>query len=55
MKRFVPWIILAVAAASIAANWLPRKATGDDFDFSRFGRDPRARRRPGQTTGHRRA
>ena len=40
MKRFVPWIVLAVAAASIAANWLPRKATGDNFDFSRFAEIP---------------
>ncbi len=40
MKRFLPWIILAVAAASIAANWLPRKAAKDDFDFSRFGEIP---------------
>src|SRR4029453_894655 len=40
MKRFIPWIILAVAAASIAANWLPRKAAGDDFDSSRFGEIP---------------
>jgi len=40
MKRFLPWIILAVAAACIAANWLPRKAAKDDFDFSRFGEKP---------------
>jgi ABC-type transport system involved in cytochrome c biogenesis permease subunit len=40
MKRFLPWIILAVAAASIAANWLPRKAAKDDFDFSTFGEIP---------------
>ena len=40
MKRFVPWIVLAVAAASIAANWLPRKATGDNFDFSRLAEIP---------------
>ena len=38
MKRFLPWIILAIAAASIAANWLPHKTTRDDFDFSRFGK-----------------
>src|SRR5258707_5201168 len=36
MKRFLPWIILAVAAACIAANWLPPKTATDDFDFSRF-------------------
>src|SRR5437762_14069769 len=40
MKRFLPWIILAVAAACIAANWLPPKTSKDDFDFSRFGEIP---------------
>jgi ABC-type transport system involved in cytochrome c biogenesis permease subunit len=40
MKRFLPWIILAVAAACIAANWLPLKTANDDFDFSRFGEIP---------------
>ena len=40
MKRFLPWIILAVAAACIAANWLPPKTAKDDFDFSRFGEVP---------------
>ena len=49
MKRFLPWIILAVAAASIAPNWLPPKTAKDDFDFSRFGEIPGARRRPDQT------
>jgi ABC-type transport system involved in cytochrome c biogenesis permease subunit len=40
MKRFRPWIILAVAAALIAPNWLPPKTAKDDFDFSRFGEIP---------------
>ena len=40
MKRFLPWIILALVAASIAANWLPPKAAENAFDFSRFGRIP---------------
>src|SRR6266496_6283266 len=40
MKRFLPWIILAVAAACIAANWLPPKTAKDDFDLSRFGEIP---------------
>jgi len=40
MKRFLPWIILAVAAACIAANWLPPQTPKDDFDFSRFGEIP---------------
>jgi ABC-type transport system involved in cytochrome c biogenesis permease subunit len=40
MKRFLPWIILAVAAACIAANWLPSKTSKDDFDFGNFGQIP---------------
>jgi ABC-type transport system involved in cytochrome c biogenesis permease subunit len=40
MRRFLPWIILAVAAACIAANWLPPKTAKDDFDFNRFGEIP---------------
>ena len=40
MKRFLPWIILAVAAVCIAPNWLPSKTAKDDFDFSRFGEIP---------------
>jgi ABC-type transport system involved in cytochrome c biogenesis permease subunit len=40
MKRFLPWIIFAVAMALIAGNWLPRKAANDDFDPSRLGEVP---------------
>jgi len=40
MKRFLPWIILSVAVACIAANWLPPKTAQDDFDLSRFGEIP---------------
>lgn len=40
MKRFVPWIILAVAAALIVPNWLPSKTATGDFDFSGFGKIP---------------
>jgi ABC-type transport system involved in cytochrome c biogenesis permease subunit len=40
MKRFLPWMILALAAASIAGNWLPRKPANEDFDFGRFGELP---------------
>jgi hypothetical protein len=40
MKRFLPWIILAVAAGSIAASWMPSKTAKSDFDFSRFGGMP---------------
>ncbi|HTL78135.1 MAG TPA: cytochrome c biogenesis protein CcsA [Candidatus Babeliales bacterium] len=39
MKRFLPWIILAVAVVCIAPNWLPKTAK-DDFDFTRFGEIP---------------
>jgi ABC-type transport system involved in cytochrome c biogenesis permease subunit len=40
MKRFLPWIIFAVAAGSIAANWLPPKTAKDKFDFAKFGKIP---------------
>jgi ABC-type transport system involved in cytochrome c biogenesis permease subunit len=40
MKRFLPWMILAVAAGSIAANWLPRKTAKNDFNLSAFGQIP---------------
>jgi ABC-type transport system involved in cytochrome c biogenesis permease subunit len=40
MKRFLPLIILTIAAASIAASWLPPKTAKDDFDFSKFGKIP---------------
>ena len=52
MKRFLPWIIFAVAAASIAGNWLPQKAAKEGFRFWQVWRDPRARGRSGQTVGH---
>src|SRR2546430_67434 len=40
MKRFLPWIILAVAAMLIAPNWLPSKTAAGDFDFSGLGKIP---------------
>jgi ABC-type transport system involved in cytochrome c biogenesis permease subunit len=40
MKRFLPWILLGVAAALIAPDWLPPKTAKEDFDFSRFGAIP---------------
>ena len=40
MKRFLPRIILAIAAGSIAASWMPPKTTKDNFDFNRFGEIP---------------
>ena len=40
MKRFLPWIILVLAAGSIAANWLPTKPAQDEFDFAKFGKIP---------------
>lgn len=40
MKRFLPWIILAIAGGSIAVSWLPPKTAKDDFDFPTFGKIP---------------
>src|SRR5881398_4193961 len=40
MKRFLPWIILAIAAGSIALNWLPPKTAKDNFDLTTFGKIP---------------
>ncbi len=40
MKRFLPWIILVVAAGWIAANWLPSKTANGDLDFAKFGEIP---------------
>jgi ABC-type transport system involved in cytochrome c biogenesis permease subunit len=40
MKRFLPWIILAIAAGSIAASWLPPKTGKSDIDLARFGKIP---------------
>src|SRR6266480_3071753 len=40
MKRSLPWIILSIAAASIALNWLPPKTAKDDFALITFGTNP---------------
>src|SRR5438552_13380008 len=40
MKRSLPWIILAIAAGSIALNWLPPKTAKDNFDLTTFGKIP---------------
>ena len=40
MKRFLPWIILAIAAACIAPNWLPPNTAENDVDFGRLGKIP---------------
>ena len=40
MKRFLPWIILAVGAALILPNWVPPKTATNAFDFSGFGKIP---------------
>src|SRR5438309_6353886 len=40
MKRSLPWIILAIAAGSIALNWLPPKTAKDNFDLTKFGQMP---------------
>ena len=40
MKRFLPWIILVVAAGWTAAHWLPPKTAKDDVDLAKFGEIP---------------
>jgi ABC-type transport system involved in cytochrome c biogenesis permease subunit len=40
MKRFLPGIILVVAAGWIAANWLPSKTAEGDLDLTKFGKIP---------------
>jgi ABC-type transport system involved in cytochrome c biogenesis permease subunit len=40
MKRFLPWVILAIAAALILPYWVPPKTATNDFDFSGFGEIP---------------
>jgi ABC-type transport system involved in cytochrome c biogenesis permease subunit len=40
MKRFVPLIVLIVAAGWIAGNWLPPKSETDDVDLAKFGKIP---------------
>jgi ABC-type transport system involved in cytochrome c biogenesis permease subunit len=40
MKRFLPWIILVVAAGWIAADWLPPKTAMGDLDLTTFGKIP---------------
>ncbi|PYJ94779.1 MAG: hypothetical protein DME62_03385 [Verrucomicrobia bacterium] len=40
MKRFLPWIIFAIAAGSIAVNWLPPKTAKNDIDLTKFGKIP---------------
>jgi ABC-type transport system involved in cytochrome c biogenesis permease subunit len=40
MKRFLPWIMLAVAVALIVPYWLPARTATDNFDFSSFGKIP---------------
>src|SRR5205085_10506388 len=40
MKRFLPWIILAVVAGWIGASWLPPKRGADDVDLAKFGKIP---------------
>jgi ABC-type transport system involved in cytochrome c biogenesis permease subunit len=40
MKRFLPWIILIIAAGWIGANWLPPKSARDDVDLAKFGQIP---------------
>ncbi len=40
MKRFTPLIVLLVAAAWIAGNWMPRKTGTNSFDLTKFGKIP---------------
>ncbi len=40
MNRYLPWIILGVAVACIAANWIPSKTAEDEFNFTQFGKIP---------------
>ena len=40
MKRFVPLIVLLVAAGWIAGNWLPSRTLKDTFDLAKFGKLP---------------
>jgi ABC-type transport system involved in cytochrome c biogenesis permease subunit len=40
MKRFLPWIILVVAAGWIAANWLLPKTAKNDVGLDKFGKVP---------------
>lgn len=40
MKRFLPWIILVLAAGWIAADWLPPKTAKVDVDLAKFGKVP---------------
>ena len=55
MKRFLPWIILAVAAASHRRQLAAAKSGEGRFRFQQVRRDPGARRRPGQAARHGRA
>jgi ABC-type transport system involved in cytochrome c biogenesis permease subunit len=41
MKRFIPWIVLILAAGSIIASWLPpKRAASGDVDLAKFGKIP---------------
>ncbi|HXX42928.1 MAG TPA: hypothetical protein VEI58_11770, partial [Chthoniobacterales bacterium] len=40
MKRFVPLIVLIIAAGWVAGNWLPLKTAKNDFDLAKFGKLP---------------
>jgi hypothetical protein len=40
IKRYLPWLVLALAALWLVSNWIPPKAAEGDFDMAAFGRLP---------------
>ena len=40
MKRFFPWIVLAVALVWLASSWLPARPSATDVNFAKFGKIP---------------
>ncbi len=40
MKRFLPWIVFALAVIWLAATWWPHQRPKNDFDFATFGKVP---------------
>jgi hypothetical protein len=40
MKRWIPILVLIIAAASIAIGWLPKKSAPREADLATFGKIP---------------
>jgi ABC-type transport system involved in cytochrome c biogenesis permease subunit len=40
MKRFFPWIVLALALVWLASSWWPAKPAASDVDLAKFGKIP---------------